>query len=357
MNAQWRTRQQVSVCSFGMVSSVGLNADSSCAAIRARLSRFEELPFHDGSGEKIIGAPATEAVPNRQGYQRLAPLLASAVRECLHRRIHENWSSNTKPLLLVAVDDLRRPDYPKDISERLLIDVGSLLRLQWDARSAVFAHGRTAFFRALAEARQILGGGDVGACLVAGVDSLLNTHALEWLQSQDRLKTEDNLDGVIPGEAAAAVWIERMGQARPRFLDVLGIGFGEEASVLEPDTPNIARGLADAFRKALAEAAMPLHEVDFRVGGMTGERAEFMEASTALARIQRVHKDDFALWVPAEQLGDVGAALPACMMVVTAVGFTKGYAPGRSALLFTSSHSSERAACIVSEPRGGQHAK
>ena len=75
-----------------------------------------------------------------------------------------------------------------------------------------------------------------------------------------------------------------------------------------------------------------------------------MEASTALARIQRIHKEDFDLFVPAEYLGDVGAALPACMMVTAAMGFAKGYAPGSSAILFSSSRSKERAACVVSKP-------
>jgi 3-oxoacyl-[acyl-carrier-protein] synthase-1 len=141
------------------------------------------------------------------------------------------------------------------------------------------------------------------------------------------------------------------------MLDIMGLGFGEETSVLEEDTPNLAVGLADALRRALADAHIPLQEIDFRVGGMTGERQGFMEASTALARIQRVHKDQFELWAPAEMLGDVGAALPACMMVITAVGIAKGYAPGRSAILFVSAYSSQRGACVVVAPGGSHYGK
>ena len=132
----------------------------------------------------------------------------------------------------------------------------------------------------------------------------------------------------------------------------MGIGFGVEESAGKEGKPNLAIGLADAMRAALSNAGVLLPDVTFRVGGMTGERRAFMEASTALARIQRVHRDGFELWVPAEMLGDVGASLGACMLVVTAVAFAKGYAPGDNALLHVSSRSRDRAACVVSNPRG-----
>ena len=346
----------ISVKSLGMVSSVGLNAASSCAAIRARISRFEELSFHDrATGQPIIGAPATEATPDRQGYRRLAPMLCRAIRECMTSLNPQLARTKGPPLLLVAIDDLERPDYPEDLPRRLLEDVQRTLGIQFPEESKVLAVGRTGFFRAVERARRLLNRLEIDSCIVAGVDSLLNGRALQWLESRDHLKTEDSPDGVIPGEAAAALCLTRPNNNGASMLDIVGLGFGDEASALREDAPNLAVGLADALRNALADARIPLHEIDFRVGGMTGDRLEFMEASSALARVQRVHKDKFELWVPAEKLGDVGAVLPACMVVVTAVGIKKGYAPGRSALLYASSNSSDRAACVVVAPKEGQY--
>lgn len=324
---------ELSVRSVGMVCSVGLDAPSACAAIRARVSRIEELHFHDRTGKPILGAPAREATIGLQGAARLAPMLARAIREC---------SGNAPVPLLLAVDDLRRPDLGEDRPARLVEEVQRLMGLKFPPPVDVFHEGRTGFFRALQRAADLSKRLDFDGCIAAAADSYLNGRALDWLLEQDRLKTEFNPDGIIPGEAAAALFLQRPKKGRASMMQIAGLGFGEEN-----ESPNLARGLADAIRAALASARVELEEVDFRVGGMTGDRRTFMEASTALARLQRVHKDEFELWVPAEKLGDVGAALPACMLVVTATAFAKGYAPGARALVTVSSDSPARAACVV----------
>jgi 3-oxoacyl-[acyl-carrier-protein] synthase-1 len=348
-------RRQLSVQSVGMVSSVGLDAPSSCAAVRARIARLEEIPFHDRAGQPIIAAPANEAVLHRQGYRRLAPMLARAIGECMTRAGADAGRVPDHVPLLVSIGDAERPDYPPDIAQQLLSTVQEVSGIRFPPSSQVFCGGITGFFRTLALARQLLTEHATDACMVAAADSLLNAPALSWLEDGERLKTEVNSDGVIPGEAAAALWITRPQEDGTSLLDIAGFGFAEEKTVLEEDKPNLAEGLADALRSALDDAGAALHEIDFRVGGMTGERLAFMEASTAVARVQRVHKEAFELWVPAEKLGDVGAALPACMMVVTAIGIAKGYAPGRSAVLYVSSSGTPRAACVVAAPQGRSH--
>jgi hypothetical protein len=44
------------ITSTGMVCAVGLNAAAACAAMRAGIVRFEELPYYHTEGEPIIGA-------------------------------------------------------------------------------------------------------------------------------------------------------------------------------------------------------------------------------------------------------------------------------------------------------------
>lgn len=74
------------IVSTGMVSPVGLTAESSCAAMRAGIDAFKELPYIDNDREPIVGA----VVP---GYSletcyfenRLVAMLAGAVTECLSK--------------------------------------------------------------------------------------------------------------------------------------------------------------------------------------------------------------------------------------------------------------------------------
>ncbi|RMI00753.1 MAG: hypothetical protein D6681_11210 [Calditrichaeota bacterium] len=342
----------LSVESVGMVSSIGLNAPSCCAAIRAGISRFEEIPFHDHFGNPIIAAPAIEAVPNRQGYQRTIQLLVLAIRECiLSHPAHRKYIPQ-KVCLLIHIDTLDRPDFPENLLDYMAADINEGLGEIAPDRIEIYPEGKTGFFRSLIRARKILNDSHFDACIIAAGDSLVNGRMLAFLENNDRLKTEHNSDGVIPGEGAGALWVSRFSRQVKSMLIVAGIGLNKELSVLEKDKPTLGIGLANAIKESLKDAGIPLHSIDFRIGSIAGERLDFMEASTALARVQRVHKDHFELWLPAEQLGDTGVALPACMTIIAAVAFSKGYAPGRSALVFSSSRSAERAASIVLSTTG-----
>lgn len=343
------SRTVLSVPRIGMASSVGVNALSCCAAIRARVARFEQVPFHDGKGKPIIAAPAAEAAGQRTGYGRILSLLEISIRECASPLP----SKGELPPLLVCLDVPDRRDYPKDVGPKVLADLATALKVRLSKESRAFLMGPPGVFRALETARQLIRSGSAETCLVAAGDSLINDRALAELEGSRRLKTEFNPDGVIPGEGAACLALEAPKKSRPGLMEIVGIGFGTEASAGKPDEPNLGVGLAQALQSALADADVGLQDVDFRIGGMTGERWSFMEASTAMARVQRVHRESFELWVPAEKLGDVGAALPGCMLVAAAVGFSRKYAPGQSAIVFATSLQSERAACVVRAPGGG----
>src|SRR5262249_9772347 len=72
----------VAILSAGMVTGVGLDAASSCAAIRCAIDNFSETRFIDRGGEWIIGSQ----VPLEQGWRGLAKLVhmvAPPIRECL----------------------------------------------------------------------------------------------------------------------------------------------------------------------------------------------------------------------------------------------------------------------------------
>jgi len=342
--------RSVSVVSAGLTCGLGLTADAACAAIRARASRFEAVGFTDTFLEPVIGVPAREVVGEAVDEARLLPLAVAAVRECLDAGPKPRPGVPPKmPPLLLATDATHPPLDAPGFAERLLGRVADGLGLKLAPGSRLFTDGSASFWHALEEGRRLVRAGAAGV-IVAAVDSLISKSTSYWLQCLDRLKNDDNSDGVIPGEAGAAVWLAPA--PAPALLDVLGLGFGEEPSARDPERPNLATGLADAFRAALQDAGLAMADMDFRVGGMTGEASWFKEASTALARVQRVHKDRFELWCPAEKLGDAGAALPACMLVLTAVAMRKGYAPGGRGLLFGFSLAPERAACVVSRPAG-----
>ena len=72
----------IAILASGMVTSVGLNAASSCAAIRCAIDNFSETRFLDKGGEWIIGAQVSLEQPWR-GLPKLVHMVVPAIRECL----------------------------------------------------------------------------------------------------------------------------------------------------------------------------------------------------------------------------------------------------------------------------------
>ena len=71
---------ELDIVSIGMVTAVGLDAPSSCAAMRARLAGFQETRFLGPGGESLVGAPVP--LPRTWiGEKRLAHMAAAAICE------------------------------------------------------------------------------------------------------------------------------------------------------------------------------------------------------------------------------------------------------------------------------------
>lgn len=338
---------RVFLTASGMVCPVGHTAASACAAMRAGLSGFEELPYLDNDGEPIHGAPVPGIPATKRPFERLSAMLSMSVHECVGRA---PWLRLDSVPLLVGIAE---PDRPGGLRAPhplpFIADLGRRLDAQFHPTfSAVISSGHTAAFHALAKAREIVGGGHASACLVAGVDSYLNASSLLWLAESFRLKTAANSDGAIPGEAAACVLVEARPHAGTVAVELLGLGFGHEpAGILTEDPPLHARGLVEASRAALGEAGLGLHQVDFRISDVAGESYGFKELALALQKLLRARKEAFPLWHPADALGDTGAAAGVCQMVVLMEAFRKGYAPGPRAIGYGASVGGERAAAVV----------
>jgi 3-oxoacyl-[acyl-carrier-protein] synthase-1 len=333
-----------------MVCPVGLYAASACAAKRAGLSGLESLPYRDNRSEPIVGAmvPGLEVALPRAS--RLLELLTQGLVDLLRGSHDVPWIQ--VPLLLC----LAEPERPgggdgnavlaQSIMDRMYDEFGVQFH---PASSRAFPAGHVAGFRALHEARRLIQTGQVPACVVCGVDSMLNAATLHWLNQHDRLKTPDNRDGVIPGEAAAAVLLQaRPGAGIGTGTEVIGLGFGKEGAPILSDEPLLGHGLTTAARAALAEAKIGLHEIDLRLSDATGELYGFKELPLMEGRLMRVvRKQAQPVWHWAEAIGDTGAAAGIAQLVLADHAFRHGYAPGPRALGLSSAVAGGRAAVVL----------
>jgi 3-oxoacyl-[acyl-carrier-protein] synthase I len=333
------------ITATGMVCPVGLTAVSASAAKRAGISALANLPYCDNSGEPIIGGAVTGLDWQLSRTSRLLKLLIRALTDLLNSQLYVEWEQVP---LLVCLAEPERPGGGAALAHSIVERVEEVLSIRFDTKhSRAFPSGHTAAFEALREARYLIQRGGVPACVVCGADSFLNAATLLWLAQHYRLKTPANRDGVIPGEASAAVLVQKIPLPQVR-TEVIGLGFAKEEAPILSEKPLLGRGLATATRSALAEADLGLHEIDVRLSDITGELYGFKELPLVEARVMRVvRKEAQQLWHWAEAIGDSGAAAGLAQLVLADEAFRKGYAPGPRAICFTSSVMGERAVAVL----------
>ena len=348
----------IAILASGMVTCVGLDAPSSCAAMRCALDNFSETRFMDKGGEWIIGAQVPLEQPWR-GLSKLVHMVVPAIRECLTQ------AGDVRPEqipLLLCVAEKERPGRLEGLDDQLLQDVQTELGMRFHPRSGVIAKGRVGGAIAMGAARQLIYEERIPLCLIAGVDSLLVAGTLAAYEEKDRVLTSQNSNGFIPGEAGAAILVCRPDAipASPRpevsasSLICLGIGTGEEKATIDSEEPLRGDGLVQAIKGALAEAGCTMSAMDFRITDISGEQYGFKEATLALNRsLTEYKKENIGIWNPADCIGDVGVASGVAMLGVCLQSTQKSYAPGKNILYHVSNTDQSRAAIILAFKKRG----
>lgn len=353
MNTAAAARPTLAVQGVGLVTAVGLCAPASCAAFRAKISNPTETRFIDGAGQWIMAHQVELEQPWR-GLSKLARMAARAIKEALQDVPRLQWA---KVPMLLCVAEPERPGRLGSLDAQLAPMIQDLLGdgPRFDhARSAQVAQGRVGVAVALKGARRLLAETEVPHVLVVATDSLITWPTLGPLEREDRLLTERNSNGFMPGEAAGALLLGRAGTAGAAAatsqggeLTITGLGFASEAAYIASDEPLRGDGLANAIRAALDDADLAMHDIDCRITDVSGEHYYFKEAALALSRTLRQRKEEFDIWHPAECTGEVGAASGATVLTLAHAACAKRYTLGPRVLAHWANDSGQRAAAVL----------
>ena len=225
------------------------------------------------------------------------------MEECLFRMAH----LPEKPLHLILLTT--EPERPGIIDINAL---GRQLLALPEARFASmyrpFCRGSPGCIQALQSAgRYLHEHPDHYVCLI-GVDSWLNVSSIRYGLEHERLLTSEKAEGLIPAEAAAAVVLGPNPPATGAFMELTGLGFGEETITCQADQPCFGAGLAKAIEAALAQANIDAHDIGLRLGDISGEEYFFSEAAYAWGRVLRKPTSaDYFDGFPATKVGEIGA--------------------------------------------------
>jgi 3-oxoacyl-[acyl-carrier-protein] synthase I len=270
--------------------------------------------------------------------------LLTSVLDNAVRRLDTLSTGAGLPLLLCMPE----PDRPGAglAHKGLAVELEARIGVVFDRnRSRAFPTGHVACFEALHHARDLLSNG-ADACVIAAADCFISARTLRWLDRHKRLLRPGRSDGVVPGEAAAALLITPSAVAQPSCR-LLGVGFGSEPATALNDDPLLGTGMARAARGALAEAGLAMEDIELRISDVAGESWAFEELVLSQARTMHLARPMQTVWHPARSVGEVGAAAGMIQLMTATFGFAKAYAPGAYALCHSSAVTGRRAAALL----------
>jgi 3-oxoacyl-[acyl-carrier-protein] synthase-1 len=353
----------LAVTGLTLLTPAGDSVEQSCATIRAGLSGMSEHAYYDAlpvdpeweEEEPLRAAPVPTIEPTLDGPERLLELCLPPLRALVEKNGLRRRDLPSTALLL----SLPQPDAATStwgLASSFVAELGERAGLEGFASIAVDQSGHASMFAALREAASLLRSEKVTRCLLLGVDSYLSEDRLDLLDQAYRLKSSRAVDGFIPGEAAVAMMVElhdpRRPPASPPWALLSDPGLAVEPETIASEKASTGRGLGEALRAALA--SRPADEaVRWVLCDLNGESYRAFEWGVVQTRMASRFGAIASLNHPAESIGDVGAATGGVLIACAARAFARGYAPGRSALCFTSSEQGLRGALLVDPPPRG----
>lgn len=355
------------ITGIGMNTSLG-NAVTACAAARAGLSAARVIDgftvlCNDGSDGEMVGHP-TRTAPGFRGLGKALALGLAGLRDLLKNSANFETLLSHRMGLCLALPDLESrvifrsqessgaervhaPSFGESLCARLAVDVPLGVSLK---HQKCFERGNAGFGLALTAAMEHLHSGAWHSCVVGAIDSLLEEPTLDWLLDWGRLKTVDKSDGLVPGEAAAFLLLERHDSAIARNAKVMacldGVEIGREAKSLMLGEPSRGEGLGKAIsalaRKIVGKAAL--------MSDQNGEYYRTHELANArlLAGQEHPWLLNAGIEYPATSFGDTGAASGALGLGLVARGLSRGYMQEEAWMILLSSDRELRSVAAIS---------
>jgi 3-oxoacyl-[acyl-carrier-protein] synthase-1 len=372
------------VIATAMVTSLGYDAATSCAAARAGLTRASELPFtvleNDHTPGLAIGHTVGLLGGGFEGDGRLIRLLDGALRDLANQLPVEQVARARFGIYLAIPASTRErsgselilPDEraryfeqlgePKPANElarakKLFQTAAQLAGIPPSVLSSaitlrVSVIGHAAAIELYELARADLESGVVELAILGAVDSLVGSATLRWLQLTGRLKSAESPAGLSPGEAAALVVLQGSAAVKTAIPPVARLSVvTRTTSPTQLLLGQQADGLGQfqvlrALTKAVGGNGALWVNTD-----QNGEVFRGTDWGCSLVRLEAVSEaamTNASVWYAAASFGDVGAASGVLATCLAVRAHERRYAPSIHGLVLCNSDGADRAGCVVS---------
>lgn len=342
--------QDIHIVAVGARTPLGLNADSSFAAVRAGLSQINDHLFIlDKTNEPVRMALDYALEPSLGGPDRLIRMATSSLEE-ICTTIDFNPLGIQDIALFVALPE-KRPGWDKNDIQTVNNKLHQLSLPAKFKSIELFPKGHAAGLIALNMASACIKDGHSEMCIVLGVDSYLDFRTLEWLDNNRQLANSYNRGAFFPGEGACAVLIASNNTVLRYKLDSLAVIRGSANSIetkkIKTDTLCLGEGLTECVRETTKSLQLPEQAIDGIICDINGERYRAEEWGFVILRCAEAFVDPTAYEQPATYWGDVGAASGPLFIGMAVTAGKRGWAKGNRYMIWNSSESGERAAVLL----------
>jgi 3-oxoacyl-[acyl-carrier-protein] synthase-1 len=279
----------------------------------------------------------------------LVNLAVRAIRESLRYR---HFPGRLGLILAVPEQERTHPGTVDSEPAQFVASIAAAVGDQTFHLTNVAGEGGAGIAEGLRMARDLFQGGGLDACLVGGVDSLVNSVETGRLREAGRFLEPGNPKGLIPGEGAGILLVVPVNTFPGAVAQISGIGIATEKYPVSGPFLSQGREFEKALSGAIEDAGLPESKVSFRVSTVNGEHYAVWESMFYTSRFYRTRREVFPVWYTASSTGDLGAASGAVSVILAALGIAGGYAPGPCAMCESTSENGLRGACLVGPAAG-----
>jgi len=345
----------IAISNIGLVSCNGLDVVTSCASMRAGVSRSSDLNCsvlieEELEEEKITGFPINGFTSGFQGLALYLKLANAAIEDMLkYQKL--NFSVLSDLDLYICLPEIKSEEH---------FDINNLLYQEFPSRLAsmfpgninnkkieLFPDGHVSTLKALKYLDSQIENGKTNGAIIVSVDSLVNSTDIQYYASQGRLKTPNSPVGIMPGEAAVAMVVTSENYANLNQIEVNALihqlTLVHDENNFLSDQPIYGSTIAELF--CLATEGNGIAEFYIDLDGDKQRAVDWGHGSTILN--ERLTTMPTKMNCPSEFLGNTGAASAAIAVCNSIRSFARRYSIESSILILSNSESGERGAAIV----------